>query len=111
MEKFNSMPSIVCLCGSTRFKDKFLEWNKKFTLEGFIVVMPGVFGHSGDEITEEQKIKLDTLHKRKIAMADVVFIIDQDGYIGQSTREEIGFAKALGTDIYYMSDIEKKENN
>lgn len=105
----NKTPVIVCLCGSTRFKDKFLEWNKRFTLEGCIVIMPGVFAHSGDEITDEQKIQLDQLHKRKIAMADLVFIIDQDGYIGDSTREEIGFAKALGTEIIYMSNVEKEE--
>lgn len=102
-------PPIVCLCGSTRFKDKFLEWNKRLTLSGAIVLMPGVFGHSGDVITDEQKEALDKLHKRKIAMSDLVFVIDQDGYIGNSTREEIGFAKALGTDIIYMSNQEKSE--
>ena len=102
-----SNPPVVCMCGSTRFKDDFLEWNKKFTLQNFIVVMPGVFAHSGDEITEEQKEKLDQLHKRKIAMADCVFVVDKDGYIGNSTREEIGFAKALGLDIFYMSQMEE----
>lgn len=101
-------PPIVCLCGSTRFKEQFLEWNKRLTLHGAIVLMPGVFGHSGDVITDEQKVTLDQLHKRKIAMSDMIFVIDQDGYIGDSTRSEIGFAEALGVDILYMSKQKEK---
>lgn len=101
--------TIVCLCGSTKFKEDFLEWNKRITLNDCIVVMPGVFGHSGDEITDEQKQQLDLLHKYKIAMSDMVFIIDRDGYIGKSTAEEIGFAKALNIPIEYMSDHQKDE--
>lgn len=97
---------VMCLCGSTKFKDKFLEWNRIFTLEGYIVLMPGVFSNSGDPVSEEQKMQLDVLHKQKIIQSDVVFIIDQDNYIGDSTREEIGFAKALNLPIFYMSDME-----
>ena len=99
--------TIVCLCGSTRFKDEFLEWNRFFTLHDCIVVMPGVFAHAGDEITDEQKENLDALHKYKIAMADLVFIVDKDGYIGKSTSEEIGFAKALHIPIEYMSETKE----
>ena len=102
-------PIIVTLCGSTRFKDDFIRWNRKLTLENIIVLMPGVFGHSGDEMTEEQKENLDCLHKHKIAMSDFIFVIDRDGYVGKSTSEEIGFAKALGLDIYYMSEQENDE--
>lgn len=57
---------VVCLCGSTKFKDDFLYWSKWFTLEGCIVVMPMVFGHAGDQITTIQKQELDNLHKAKI---------------------------------------------
>ena len=101
---------IVCVFGSTKFKEDFLKYNKFFTLNNAIVLMPGVFGHSGDHITDEQKKELDILHKHKIAKSDLVFIIDKNGYIGPSTREEIGFAKALGIEIAYMSDIEKGDN-
>lgn len=98
---------IICLCGSTRFKEFFMEWNKVFTLRGYIVVMPGVFEHSGDAITEEQKMRLDELHKWKITLADSVFVINPGGYIGESTKSEIEFAESLGTKVIYM---EKKEN-
>ena len=39
---------IVTLCGSTRFKEQFLDAQKQLTLEGNIVISVGLFGHSGD---------------------------------------------------------------
>lgn len=92
---------IVCLCGSTKFKSDFLSWAKKLTLQGYIVTMPMIFGHAGDTITDEQKMNLDKLHKAKIENADIVFIINTNGYIGESTRNEINFAKALNKYILY----------
>lgn len=96
---------IITLCGSTKFKDEILAWNRELTLCGAIVLMPGVFAHSGDYITEWQKEELDQLHKRKIAMSDAIVVVDPNGYIGNSTREEIDFAKALGLKIYYTSEL------
>ena len=107
--KQNTMPPIVTLCGSTKFKEDFLNLNKILTLEGAIVLMPGVFAHSGDEITDQDKRNLDKLHKRKISMSDFIIIVDKDGYYGQSTASEIGFAQALGIPIYYYSQMGDKK--
>ncbi len=93
----------VCLCGSTRFKDKFFEVARDLTLKGCIVTMPMVFVHSGDEdINEVQKEYLDEVHKAKIAYCDVVYVINVDGYIGKSTRSEINWAAELGKKIEYL---------
>ena len=82
---------VITLCGSTRFKDAFLEAQKKLTMEGNIVISVGLFGHSGDSEVWEEGIKemLDDMHKRKIDMADEIFVINVGGYIGESTRSEI----------------------
>ena len=40
---------VVTLCGSTRFKDEFIEAQKRLTLEGDIVTSVGLVGHSGDQ--------------------------------------------------------------
>ncbi len=79
---------VVTLCGSTRFKNEFMEAQKRLTLEGCIVISVGLFGHSGDsEVwTEGTKEMLDDMHKRKIDMADEIFVINVGGYIGSSTR-------------------------
>lgn len=92
----------VCLCGSTRFKDKFFEVAREFTLKGCIVTMPMVFVHSGDEVNEVEKEYLDEVHKAKIADADLVYIINCDGYVGNSTRNEINWALKLGKKIEYL---------
>lgn len=98
-------PMIVTLCGSTRFKKEFEEANRLFTLKGLIVLAPGVFAHNGDKITEEQKTALDKLHKEKIKMSNFLYIINKDGYIGDSTWSEIQYARAVGIPVYYLEDI------
>ena len=97
---------VVTLCGSTRFKDQFLEMQKVLTLDGCIVISVGLFGHSGDVISEQQKIMLDDMHKRKIDMADEIFVINVDGYIGNSTKTEIDYAIKAGKGIAYLHPID-----
>ena len=95
---------VITLCGSTRFKDEFLEAQKRLTLEGNIVISVGLFGHSGDEEvwTEGMKEMLDNMHKRKIDMADAIYVINVGGYIGESTRSEIEYATKHGKEILYL---------
>lgn len=108
---------VITLCGSTRFKDAFMEAQKKLTLEGNIVISVGLFGHSGDsEVWEgmsedtltQTKLMLDDMHKRKIDMADEIFVINVGGYIGMSTKSEIDYANATGKIVRYMEDDEQK---
>lgn len=95
---------VITLCGSTRFKDDFIEQQKLLTLQGYIVIPVGLFGHSGDnEVwSEGTKEMLDDMHKRKIDMADEIFVINKNGYIGSSTKSEIDYAKSKGMIITYM---------
>lgn len=102
---------VVTLCGSTRFKDEFMEAQKRLTLEGNIVISVGLFGHSGDrEVWENMdegtltktKEMLDDMHKRKIDMADSIYVINVGGYIGDSTRSEIEYAKVHGKQVIYL---------
>lgn len=95
---------VVTLCGSTKFKEQYLEAQKRLTLEGNIVISVGLFGHSGDDEvwTEGTKAMLDDMHLRKIDMADEVFVINVGGYIGSSTRNEIKYAMEHGKEVRYL---------
>lgn len=102
---------VVTLCGSTRFKDQFMEAQKRLTLEGCIVISVGLFGHAGDnEVWENMdegtltktKEMLDDMHKRKIDMADEIYVINVGGYIGESTRSEIEYARSTGKAVRYL---------
>lgn len=97
---------VVTLCGSTRFKDKFFEIQKKLTLEGYIVISVGLFGHSGDDEvwTDGVKEMLDRMHLSKIDMADEIFVINVDGYVGESTKREITYAKSKGKTVNYLEN-------
>lgn len=99
--------TVITLCGSTRFKDAFIEAQKRLTLEGYIVISVGLFGHSGDEEVWAEGIKemLDDMHKRKIDMADEIFVINVGGYIGSSTRSEIEYATTRGKTVRYLESV------
>ena len=97
---------VITLCGSTRFKEQFLETQKLLTLKGNIIISVGLFGHSGDDEvwTEGTKQMLDDMHKRKIDMADEIFVINVNGYIGSSTKSEIEYALKTGKKVNYLEN-------
>ena len=104
---------VITLCGSTRFKEQFMEAQKRLTLAGYIVISVGLFGHAGDQevwdgmdegTLSKTKEMLDDMHKRKIDMADEIYVINVGGYIGDSTRSEIQYAEAHGKTVRYYED-------
>jgi hypothetical protein len=102
---------VITLCGSTRFKDEFMKVQKDLTLKGNIVISVGLFSHSGDDevwenmdegtLTKTKEMLVD-MHKRKIDMADEIFVINVDGYIGDSTKSEIEYAIKTGKKVNYL---------
>ena len=101
---------IITLCGSTRFKDEFLEVQKELTLQGHIVLSVGLFGHADNiELTTEQKIMLDNLHKEKIDMSDGIFVVNVNGYIGESTYSEIDWARRHKKTIWFLEEPPQEE--
>jgi len=98
---------VITLCGSTKFKDEFFQQQKRLTLEGNIVISVGMFGHSGDQEVWSEGVKemLDDMHKRKIDMADEIFVINVGGYIGSSTKSEIAYAQSTGKAVRYLEEM------
>ena len=103
-------PTIVCLCGSTRFMDAFFDAGWTETLAGKIVLSIGVCKHAedhgGEALGPEVVRLLDDLHLRKIDLADEVFILNVGGYIGESTRNELDYAKKKGKKIRFLEPPE-----
>ena len=104
---------VVTLCGSTRFKEQFMDVQKRLTLAGYIVISVGLFGHAGDQevwdgmdegTLSKTKEMLDDMYKRKIDMADEIYVINVGGYIGDSTRSEIQYAEEHGKPVRYYED-------
>jgi len=102
-------PTIVCLCGSTRYTEEMLIKQWELTKQGVIVLswcaLPDTYdkgsgmSHIGDQ--EGVMELVDEVHKRKIDMADRVHVLNINGYIGESTRSEINYAIAHGKPVTY----------
>jgi hypothetical protein len=100
-------PPIVCLCGSTRFREAWVDAELRLGLAGAIVltVASAELGLAPGErlaVTEAVKPRLDELHKRKIDLADAVLVLNVGGYIGESTRSEIAYAKEHDRPVLFL---------
>lgn len=101
------MPTIVCLCGSTRFSDEFRAANLRETLSGKIVLTIGCDFKSDDalSLTQADKDRLDELHLRKIDLANEVLFLNPGGYMGESTTRELGYAIRKGKIIRSLEPL------
>ncbi len=110
MENDKNEFKIITLCGSTNFKEEFLETAQKLTLEGYIVLMPHVFVHSMATKCEKSVLeKLAKMHRQMMDMSEAILVVNKDGYIGESAKSEIEYAKKKDKKIYYMNIECKKD--
>lgn len=95
---------VLTLCGSCRFKDLYTEINIRLSLLNYLVFSVASFGlnDKGRPLSETEKVALDVTHKLKIDHSEAIVVINKDGYIGDSTRSEIEYAKAKGKPIFYL---------
>jgi hypothetical protein len=106
----HDFPPVVCLCGSTRFYDQFQHATYDLTMRGEIVLSVGFYPHAtaqhghGEGVGHDsaEKTALDELHKRKIDLADYLLVLNVGGYIGESTRSEIDYARTRGKPVRYL---------
>lgn len=106
----NDKPTVVTLCGSTRFSEAFQDANLRETLAGRIVLSIGcdmrsdaeIFTNMSEEELAEVKRDLDELHKRKIDISDEILVLDVGGYVGESAMSEIVYAARAKKRIRYL---------
>lgn len=94
--------NIITLCGSIKFKTEFMKVQEELTLNRNIVFTPNFFNNMNIEINSETKKMLDEMHRQKIDMSDEIFVINVGGYIGESTKSEIEYAKSNNKKISYL---------
>lgn len=98
---------VLTICGSIRFMEKILEVHEKLELQGHVVI--GVVQHVRKEpYTPDEEDLLDVIHKIKIDIADGIYVVNVDGYIGASTRSEIEYAQKHGKEVYYLIPPENR---
>ena len=105
MSIVNNKYNIITLCGSIKFKTDFMKIQEELTLNGNIVFAPNFFNNFKDKIDIETKKMIDEMHKQKIDMSNEIYVINVGGYIGESTKSEIEYAKAKGKKISYLENV------
>ena len=95
---------VLTLCGSIRFMEKILEVHEELELQGYVVI--GIVQHVRKEpYTPDEEDLLDVIHKIKIDIADGIYVVNVDGYIGDNTKSEIEYARSLNKKILYYTDF------
>ena len=96
---------VITLCGSLKFQKEMMTVAEKMALEGYCILTP-VYPVSEDiEINKEQLIKLKESHFKRIELSNAILVVNINNYIGESTNLEIDYAKKLGKEIIYYTDL------
>ncbi len=100
----------ITLCGSTRFEEQYVAWNKYLTLIGHTVYSLG-YWPPNPRPSEQEKTTLDLVHLSKIEESECIFVINcprlagedqiEEPYIGESTAREIQWACIRQKPIFY----------
>lgn len=97
---------IITVCGSLKYQNEMMEITEKMAKNGFCMLTPvyptGKYGYS-----DEEKEFLRKSHFEKIKLSDSILVVNVDNYIGESTNKEIEYAKSLGKEIIYYTDLIK----
>ena len=96
---------IITLCGSLKFQKEMMEIAEKVALEGNCILTPVYPALDNIERTEEQLVKLKEAHFKRIELADAILVVNVNNYIGNSTNLEIEYARKLGKEILYYTDL------
>lgn len=97
---------IITICGSLKFQKEMIEISEKMELKGNCV-LPVIYPTKEDKdaYTKEELLMLDKMHKEKIKLSDAILVVNVGGYIGNSTKSEMEFAKSLNKEILYYTDL------
>ena len=99
---------IITICGSLKFQKEMMVEAQKLSLKCFCILTPIYPVIENIEIGEEELLFLKNEHLKKIELSDSIFVIDKDNYIWESTKSEIEYAKSLGKEIMYYTELTKK---
>ena len=99
---------IITLCGSLKFQKEMMYVAEKMALKGNCILTPVYSVLENCERTDEQLEKLKEAHFKRIELSDTILVVNVNNYIGKSTNLEIEYAKKLGKEIMYYTDLIKE---
>ena len=93
---------VVTVCGSMRFQRQMIELATELETEkGYCVLQP-LYNFGDKALGESELQKLAKAHYKKIDISDAIFVVNAGGYIGNSVRAEIEYAKSHKKEVIYL---------
>ena len=93
---------VITICGSLKFEKEMMLVAEKLTLQGNCVLTPIYQVSKEIKKTERELEKFKNAHFKKIELSDMIYVVNKDNYIGESTKLEIEYSKKLGKEIMYF---------
>lgn len=96
---------IITICGSMRYSKEMMKIAEELELKNGYAVIQCVYNIDGELYEGVDASILDKIHRKKIDISDAIYVVNIDGYIGNSTKNEIEYAKNIGKEVIYHEKV------
>lgn len=96
---------VVTICGSMRFANEMKKIALLLEKTHNMSVLQCVYNEEEIKLSDEEIKKLNEAHYRKIQIADAIYVVNLNGYIGEQVRREIAFAEKIGKKVIFHSNF------
>jgi predicted house-cleaning noncanonical NTP pyrophosphatase (MazG superfamily) len=102
---------VITICGSLKFEDDIKKYTQKLELEGNCVLSIVYSTKEKNTYTDEELHTLEVCHYKKIELSDAIFVVNKNGYIGESVKKEIKYASDHNKEIIYLENRMENSKN
>lgn len=97
---------VITICGSMRYSKEMMKIAEELELKEGYAVIQCVYNIDGQRYEGVDASILDKIHRKKIDISDAIYVVNIDGYIGNSTRNEIEYAKNNEKEVIYHEKVD-----
>lgn len=97
---------VITICGSMRYSKEMMKIAEELELKSGYAVIQCVYNIDGQRYEGVDASILDKIHRKKIDISDAIYVVNIDGYIGDSTKNEIEYAKNNGKEVIYHEKVD-----
>ena len=97
---------VITICGSMKFSKEMMKISEELELKEGYAVIQCVYSIDGQKYEGFDAEMLDKIHRKKIDISDAIYVVNIGGYIGDSTKGEIEYAKSIGKEILFLEALD-----
>lgn len=87
-----------------RFKNEMINIAAELELNGDVVIQC-IYFPQNKKLSDFELEMLNKLHYKKIEISDAIYVVNVNGYIGESTKNEIEYARSLNKEILSLESL------